>query len=186
MSVRDATLDRGLNAVAYTSFWNPSRGSIAEVIDIATLLGVQTIRLDATGLLARREGEELRKALDLARSAGISLSLSYLPSGFPTALRLARDIEHPAMRLYWRAPARHAEQNRPEALAGYRFYVPAVSVDELTIRARRQIHATSSPEWNVDLGSSRGRFAIFDLNSPRINLASKSRSPKERTYTAAA
>ncbi len=141
-----------------------------EVADAALLLGAATIRLGMAGLVCGDDRsaaiKKLRDALDLAETAGIAVSLFYFPGALNVALRFIREVAHPSLRLYWRAPSNLVEDGLPGSHQGVRFYVPNVQIVELTAASGRRLPKEVAYARALGAPSHQGRFAVLEVAPP--------------------
>lgn len=163
IDLREETLDNGIAVSGFSSGWLPARGSFENVVDTALVLGAPTVRLSAATLGFSSEGSgpyaEICRALDIASSAGVTISLAYRPAEFEATLRIVRHLAHPSLRLYWRASCPWTEA--ASRLNGLRFYVPNVPIAELTSWEGVRISEEAARRRILE-GSAERRFAIFD------------------------
>jgi 3-dehydroshikimate dehydratase len=112
--VHRLTVDRGLRCCSYGSYFNAvDPPDFAAVLDTALLLHAPTVRIwaghgasDNTSPARRaRTVDQLRSAADLAQSAGLRLGIEWhshtLTDTARSAQQLIREIDHPAVGLYW-------------------------------------------------------------------------------------
>ncbi|GEM_PF-4731649 len=165
-AARDETRGHGLEIVGYASAWHAGRGPFAEVVNVALLLGAPRIVLGATALAGGADRAlalaELGRALDLARSKGIVVSLSYLPGALNATLGLVREAEHPSLRIAWRAAVDRGDERLPRPLRRLRFYVPDVRAAELTTAGGRRLPEADTRNRALGGSPERLRFAVFD------------------------
>lgn len=125
--VRRQTDGQGLDVVSYASNWNPNRGSFVDLVNTAAVLGSPTIRLNADPLRIISEDDHgldaLRRALDLARTAGITVYLAYRPDALSSVLRLLEKIARPNLRLCWLGSLIGRGEGQPQILREHSFYV---------------------------------------------------------------
>ena len=124
--VRRMTEDAGLAVAAYGSYWRAA-GEFGPVLDAAVALGAPTVRAWA-GAAGSAESDRapvvgrLRKACERLEGTGMTLSLEYhagtLTDTLASTLRLAEEIDHPALRLLWQpVPERPHSQRESEVRA---------------------------------------------------------------------
>jgi sugar phosphate isomerase/epimerase len=137
--VRRLTADAGLAVSAYGSYYRlaeENEFSLEDVVASARALGAPTVRVwagrrgSADADDAYRAGviEESRRAADLAAAAGLTVSYEYhantLTDTNESALKLVREVDHPALRSLWQPPNGRDTEYR---LAGLRTIMPWLS-----------------------------------------------------------
>ena len=132
---RALTRDAGLSVASYGSYYRAT-GAFEPTLETAYALGAPNVRVWAgergSGVTDQpgreRIANSLRKACREASSLGMTVSLEYhggtLTDTLASTHRLVRDVEHPALRLYWQPFPERAHSQR---LAELRALIPLLS-----------------------------------------------------------
>lgn len=174
--VRLMTEDAGLTVAAFGSYWRAT-GAFEPVLETASTLGAPTVRVwagssgSADETDRKRVVDALHKACEGAVVAGMTVSLEYhggtLTDTLDSTLRLVREVDHPALRLYWQpAPDRpHADR-----VAEVRAVLPWLSNlhvfqwSRLGDETLRHPLEDGGQEWPDYLRVARGdRFALIEF-----------------------
>ena len=174
--VRTMTEDAGLAVAAYGSYWR-GEGDFGPFLDAAVALSAPTIRVwagarGATETSDRTETTRaVREACERAEAAGLTVSLEYhagtLTDCLDSTLRLAREVDHPALRFYWQPSP---ERSRAERLAEIRALKPRLSNLHAFQWTRSHGETLRRPlsegetDWTEMLRTAAGdRFALLEF-----------------------
>jgi len=131
-SVREMTEAAGLAVASYASYYyaayEANKAPFEAVLESAVALGAPNIRVWA-GLGASKDAdkakraavaEDLLRCADLAKSAGITLSLEYhsntLTDTVESTLQLLDEAKHDTLYTYWQAPLTVADEDQTREL----------------------------------------------------------------------
>jgi len=133
-TVRQLTAARGLAVAAYGSYYRAGQGEpFRSVLDTAVALGAPTIRIWA-GIKGSSKTDsaeraaivkDIRECCESAVRAGLTLSLEYhrgtLTDELESCLRLAEEVGHSGLRLYWQPDTLVSHEQR---LGGLKLVMP--------------------------------------------------------------
>ena len=141
--VAKKTADAGMKCITYGSYFRIAHTPLAEFdayLDSACRLGAKNIRLwcgtigsaQTTPELRERIVTEGRAAAEMAAKCGLNITLEChsgtLTDDCSSAMRYIREVDHPAMRLYWQPSQFHSEAYNIETANAYAPYTEGLHV----------------------------------------------------------
>ena len=137
------TADAGLSCITYGSYFRIGHTPLSEFdayLDSACRLGAKNIRLwcgtvgsaQATPDVREKIVNEGRAAAEMAAKCGLNITLEChsgtLTDDCDSAMRYIKEVDHPAMRLYWQPCQFHTEDYNINAAKAYAPYTECLHV----------------------------------------------------------
>jgi len=175
--VYQRTVDAGLAVCSYGSYYRAGQEgepAFESVIESALALHASIVRVwagrcgstEADERTWRRVVRDSLRIADLARQAGLGVAYEYhgntLTDSDASALRLLREVDHPAVSTYWQARDEGDEETLVE---GLRAVLPRLS--QVHVNTGRRPLAEGQDLWlrclDVVRGSGRDHWALIEF-----------------------
>ncbi|RPH61044.1 MAG: sugar phosphate isomerase/epimerase [Chloroflexi bacterium] len=180
-SVRQQTLEAGLQVAAYGSYYRLGTGQIPfeSVLETAVALGAPTIRVwagtvgsrDADSAVWREIVRDGQRSVELASAAGLSISLEFHPDTLTdtpqSTLKLLREIGHPNVFSYWQPPLDGTREANAQGLAEILPRLGNVHVFHWFPKYERHPLVAGAADWKAYLriirGNPKERFLMLEF-----------------------
>lgn len=180
-SVRQKTLEAGLQVAAYGSYYRLGTGQLPfeSVLETAVALGAPTIRVWA-GTVGSRAADSAvwrevvrdgQRSAELASAAGISLSLEFHPDTLTdtsqSTVRLLKEIDRPTVFSYWQPPPDGTRETNSQGLAEILPWLGNVHVFHWVPQYERHPLVEGAADWETYLrlicGNPKKRFLMLEF-----------------------